>query len=225
MSKSANALWPGTVRLLLIIFTVGLVAPGLLAPGFVYAATDESAADPHFDIYSEDMYPSASKCANCHQQIYDEWSSSSHAYSAISPMFHKFEQKINDLAPTIGGFCVRCHISVGTALGESRETPLWERAQVSREGVTCITCHRVSETYTKGANGERRIIPGDIHAAMFGPFSGEGLEAVVEAKGEYKVATNAGERGANPCLTDIARKCRFSIAFSGTTKTPIQCNQ
>ena len=186
MSKTVNPLRLGIVSFLFLFL--------ILATGVAGGATDESADDPHLDIYSEEAYPSASKCAACHQQIYDEWSSSNHAYSAISPMFHKFEQKINDLASTISGFCVRCHISVGTALGETRETPLWERARVSLEGVTCITCHRVSETYTKGANGERRIIPGDIHAPMFGPFSGEGLEEVVEAKGEYKVSTNAGER-------------------------------
>lgn len=151
--------------------------------------------DPHLDIFSEDAYPSASKCAGCHQQIYDEWSASSHAYSAISPMFHKFEQKINDLAPSIGGFCVRCHISVGTALGEPRELPLWERSRVSLEGVTCVTCHRVEENYTKGQNGERRIIPGDIHQPMYGPYGGEGVKQVVADKGRYKVATSSTERG------------------------------
>ena len=62
---------------------------------------------------------------------------------------------------TVGTFCVRCHQQVGTQLGEKRETPLWERAQISREGVTCITCHRVKGQYGK-VNGERRVEPGKI---------------------------------------------------------------
>src|SRR5436190_13055017 len=94
------------------------------------------------------LYPTAAKCGECHKQIYEEWSSSQHAYASISPMFHKFEQKFQELTQgTVGTFCVRCHQQVGTQLGEAREAPLWARAQISREGVSCITCHRVKEQY------------------------------------------------------------------------------
>src|ERR1051326_1554769 len=99
-------------------------------------------------------YPSATSCRPCHQQIYDEWRLSAHAYASISPMFHKFEQKINDLSQgTVGTFCLRCHSTVGTSMGERRELALWERSDVSREGVTCITCHRINEQYGR-VNGE-----------------------------------------------------------------------
>ena len=84
--------------------------------------------------------PSAAACRTCHEKIYDEWSISSHAYAAVSPMFHKFEQRINELTQgTIGTFCVRCHQTVGTTLGEPREAPLWERSRVSRGKGVC-TC-------------------------------------------------------------------------------------
>ena len=74
--------------------------------------------DVHADLIREDMWPSARKCAVCHQRIYDEWASSAHAYSGISPMFHKFEQKLNTLAiGTLGAFCVTCHLPVG-AIGK-----------------------------------------------------------------------------------------------------------
>lgn len=164
-----------------------------------HAASEEKKAmegdDAHAAVFSESAYPSASQCATCHKQIYDEWSSSSHAYAGISPMFHKFEQKINDLAPTIANFCVRCHMSVGTTLGEDRFAPLWERSQVSREGVTCISCHRVDEEFAK-VNGDRRITPGDIHQPMYGNIGGDGVADAVANKGEYRVATNDKERGA-----------------------------
>lgn len=151
--------------------------------------------DPHVGVYNTDQYPSASKCAPCHEQIYDEWRSSNHAYAAISPMFHKFEQKLHSLAPTKGAFCVRCHMSVGTTLGEPRDMPLWKRAQVSREGVTCISCHRITESYARGFNGMRRIVPGDIHKPIYGTRTGEGVKHVVENKTKYKVATNDKETG------------------------------
>lgn len=54
--------------------------------------------DPHAKVFSDNAYPSAKQCASCHQQIYNEWASSNHAYASISPMFHKFDQTINDLS-------------------------------------------------------------------------------------------------------------------------------
>src|SRR5262249_51111815 len=56
------------------------------------------------------LYPTAAQCGECHKQIYEEWSSSQHAYASISPMFHAFEQKFQELTQgTVGTFCVRCH--------------------------------------------------------------------------------------------------------------------
>jgi nitrate/TMAO reductase-like tetraheme cytochrome c subunit len=152
-------------------------------------------ADPHAKVLAENQYPSATKCAECHEQIYDEWRASNHAYAGISPMFHKFEQKVTELAPTVGTFCVRCHMGVGTTLNEPRELPLWKRSQVSREGVTCISCHRVNEEYGK-TNGERRIVPGTIFEPVYGPFEGDGVEEVVKNRSKYRVATSDQERGA-----------------------------
>ena len=92
---------------------------------------DDPKEDPHAKIFADDRFPSASKCATCHQQIYDEWRVSNHAYASISPMFHKFEQKINDLSQgTIGYFCMRCHATISKTLKEPREMPLWARTQV-----------------------------------------------------------------------------------------------
>ncbi|MEW5863691.1 MAG: multiheme c-type cytochrome [Pseudomonadota bacterium] len=153
-----------------------------------------SGPQAHARLLEEDRYPSAAKCGECHRQIYDEWRVSSHAYSGISPMFHKFEQKITELAPSIGTFCVRCHMSVGTALNEPRDLPLWKRSQVSREGVTCITCHRVNEQYGK-SNGERHIVPGSILEPVYGPFGGDGVATVVQNAGRYNVATSERARG------------------------------
>ena len=54
--------------------------------------------DPHAACFATTDYPSATTCAECHKQIYDEWRVSSHAYASISPMFHKFEQTITELS-------------------------------------------------------------------------------------------------------------------------------
>ena len=158
-------------------------------------ALKEEAERAHAKLYSENDFPSASQCAQCHPRQYEEWRGSAHAYASISPMFHKFEQKINDLASgTIGTFCVRCHASVGTALGEPREAPIWERSEVSREGITCITCHRINEAYGK-MNGERRIVPGDIFNQIYGPYGGDGVKEVVSKPKAYNVRTDPDGKG------------------------------
>ena len=89
------------------------------------AEKGKEAPIPAVDEETLSLYPTAAQCGECHKQIYDEWSSSQHAYASISPMFHAFEQKFQELTKgTVGTFCVRCHQQVGTQLGENRQTPL-----------------------------------------------------------------------------------------------------
>lgn len=177
-----------------ILARCNIVSVLLLLVGWLASPVQAAESDPHKAVFGESGYPSASQCAGCHRQHYEEWSRSAHAYSAVSPMFHKFEQTINQLAPTLGGFCVRCHVSTGSSIGESRATDLWDRAAVSREGVTCVTCHRVSTEYGK-VNGERRIEPGDIFAPVYGAKNGPELAQVIANKEYFKVATTKEDKG------------------------------
>ncbi len=161
------------------------------------AEMNKAAPIPAVDAKTLALYPTAAQCGQCHQQIYDEWSSSQHAYASISPMFHAFEQKFQALTQgTVGTFCVRCHQQVGTQLGEKRETPLWQRSQISREGVTCITCHRVKEQYGK-VNGERRVEPGTIFEPIYGSGQKSVIKDVLANKETYSVKTNKDGRGAD----------------------------
>lgn len=185
-------------RLPLWTFTIWLCASPIAAQSPEAAQPTRDPAelgDPHTELFSETLYPTAAQCATCHRAQYDEWRYSSHAYASISPMFNKFEQAINDLSQgTIGYFCMRCHSGVGTTMGETRDLPLWERAQVSREGVTCISCHRVEVYYGK-ANGERRIEPGDIYQPVYGSIGGAGVEQVIQNPEEWNVALEENELG------------------------------
>ena len=159
------------------------------------AQKDKEPPIPAVDEETLSRYPTASQCGQCHKQIYEEWSSSNHAYSSISPMFHAFEQKFQELTQgTVGTFCVRCHQQVGTQLGENRETPLWARSQISREGVTCITCHRVKEQYGK-VNGERRVEPGKIFEPVYGSGEKSVIKDIIANKETYSVKTSKDGRG------------------------------
>jgi len=159
------------------------------------AAKGKDAPIPAVDDETLSLYPTAAQCGECHKQIYEEWSSSNHAYASISPMFHAFEQKFQELTQgTVGTFCVRCHQQVGTQLGENRETPLWARSQISREGVSCITCHRVKEQYGK-VNGERRVEAGKIFDPIYGSGEKSVLKEILANKETYSVKTSKDGRG------------------------------
>jgi hypothetical protein len=146
-------------------------------------------------LFTKNAYPSARECAVCHEDIYHEWSMSAHAYAAVSPMFNKFEQRLNDLSQgTVGYFCMRCHAPVATALCASRDEPLWNLPEAARDGITCVACHRVQFAYGK-SNGERRIEPGDIFAPVFGGIGGDGVAQTIARKDEYKVKTAPNEPG------------------------------
>jgi nitrate/TMAO reductase-like tetraheme cytochrome c subunit len=159
------------------------------------AEKGKKAPIPPVDEETLSLYPTAAQCGQCHKQIYEEWSSSNHAYASISPMFHAFEQKFQQLTQgTVGTFCVRCHQQVGTQLGENRETPLWAISPISREGVTCITCHRVKEQYGK-VNGERRVEPGKIFEPVYGSGEKSVIDDIIANKETYSVKTSKDGRG------------------------------
>lgn len=162
---------------------------------FAQSGVTDANKGPHAARADEALYPTAAQCGECHKQIYEEWSSSQHAYASISPMFHKFEQKFQSLTQgTVGTFCVRCHQQAGTQLGEAREAALWDRSAISREGVSCITCHRVKEQYGK-VNGERRIEPGKIYEPVYGSGERSVIKDILADKDTYSVKTNAKGRG------------------------------
>jgi nitrate/TMAO reductase-like tetraheme cytochrome c subunit len=146
--------------------------------------------NPHAWSDADKQYPSARVCGECHPNQYKQWSVSSHAYANLSPMFNKFEQRINDISRgTVNYFCVRCHASVGTALGEPRAIAWWDRSPAAQEGITCVSCHRVGEAYGK-VNAARRIVPGSIHEPVFGPFDSlGGLKAITNARGNGILVT------------------------------------
>ncbi len=143
--------------------------------------------DPHAEAFAGDCYPSAVTCAKCHQKIYDEWRVSAHAYATISPMFQKFEQKINVLASgTIGTFCIRCHAPVAMQLNFPRYISYADAPPIIREGITCVACHRVKEQYGR-TNGERRIEPGDATQPVYGSFDGSGVARAIADKDNLKI--------------------------------------
>ncbi len=158
---------------------------------------NKSSLDPHWEVFTNSLYPSAAECGKCHQKIYDEWRVSAHAYAAVSPMFHRFEQKVHELTRgTAGTFCVRCHVPVATQMDYPRDASIFEGPLVFREGITCIVCHRVVERYGR-VNGERRIEPGSLVDPVVGVLGGDGVRRAIANAEKFKVTTDLNDKRPN----------------------------
>ncbi len=157
-------------------------------------ATPKSADEEHEALFLENRFPAATTCATCHPDHYREWSVSPHAYSQMSPVFNAFHGAVVALTNgTNGDFCIRCHSPVGMNLGEPEFMSNIDRHPTSREGVTCIVCHRLNKAYGK-LSGRLAIVEGDLFEPVYGPKGGEELERVIES-GDYRVNTERGKAG------------------------------
>lgn len=150
--------------------------------------------EEHEKLFLESRFPSANTCATCHPNHYREWSVSPHAYSQMSPVFNAFHGGVLFLTNgTNGDFCIRCHTPVGMNLGEPIFMSNMDRHPTSREGITCIACHRVNKAYGK-LSGRLSIVEGDLFDPVFGPKGNQELARVIDS-GDYNVNTTRGKAG------------------------------
>lgn len=106
-----------------------------------------------------DAYPRAESCgdAGCHQEIYNEWRPSAHGFAAEDTLF----LRVQDLLAESKGAaatrsCAGCHDPVAL-LGATRDgSPITEGRLYTHDGVSCVSCHSVTETTTAG-NGSYRL--------------------------------------------------------------------
>ncbi len=155
---------------------------------------DEAGAR-HLALFAEERYPSANTCKTCHEKHYQQWAVSQHAYAQLSPVYMAMQNRINQLTSgTNGDFCIRCHTQVGMNLGESTSISNLDRHPTSREGITCVVCHRLDKNYGK-VSGRIALVEGDLLSPVFGPQGNEELERVLDNRNEFRVVTDADKSG------------------------------
>ncbi|KAA5543888.1 cytochrome C [Roseiconus nitratireducens] len=181
----------------------------------------ELADDPHANLWTENCYPSAESCRACHPVQYEQWRASGHAYASVSPMFQRFDQAMTEYTEgTVGSFCVRCHSPVQTQLKIPRSTSILDAPPVVREGVTCIACHRINEHYWR-SNGDRRIVPGDLHAPVYGGSGGAGVARAVANADSLKLKLNSDDTSPGQA---IHREGRFFLPLTNSDVC-VSCHQ
>ncbi|MDH3581163.1 MAG: multiheme c-type cytochrome, partial [Hyphomicrobiales bacterium] len=157
-----------------------------------YAA---AAGEEHLKLFVENRYPAAATCGICHPKHYKEWSVSQHAYAQLSPIYLSLNNKINELSNgSNGDFCLRCHSPVGANLGESTFESNLDRHPASREGITCVVCHRINKTYNK-VSGRLALVEGGLTEPVFGPEGNSGVQDVLEKPEKFRVVTDPKEPG------------------------------
>ncbi|MCR9116128.1 MAG: FHA domain-containing protein [bacterium] len=120
-------------------------------------------------------FDSPESCRKCHESQYNEWIGSMHAIAQASPVTDLQNRLVllkeeRDLAsgalsePIVGNLCVRCHAptgSLGTFLQqEDNLAEREERAPASHFGVSCVSCHQISEIHPSPDSIDR-IIAGE----------------------------------------------------------------
>jgi hypothetical protein len=155
----------------------------------------EAARLEHEKLFLETRYPSAQTCLTCHPKQFREWSVSQHSYSQLSPLYLSLNNKINELANgSNGDFCLRCHNQVGSNLGENSFVSNLERHPTSREGITCVVCHRMDRNYNK-ASGRLALVKGGLTDPIYGPTGNAEMERILANPDKYRVVTDPDVSG------------------------------
>ena len=146
-----------------------------------------AAFQAHSNCYQRNPYPSAEACGKCHPKHYREWSVSPHAYAQLSPVFGAFQNAAYQLQHgTQGDFCIRCHTPIGMALQEPIGGSNLNRHPTSREGITCVVCHRINQPNGRGS-GRISLVAGGTHQVVYGTLGNRVIEQVVANPEKYGV--------------------------------------
>jgi hypothetical protein len=130
-------------------------------------------------------------CANCHAEIYRQWSASSHARSAVNKHFlNMFAGTDWHGRPNVGwnfsrdqpearAVCSACHLPTVAADDAIAEDPT-RAAGITREGIHCDYCHKIADTelarhseflgLQHGRDALRLVRPAGEQQIFFGPL-------------------------------------------------------
>jgi Flp pilus assembly protein TadD len=105
------------------------------------------------DFIQPSAFPTASYCAHCHQQAYDQWRQALHSNSFRTPFYRT---SVNILLRTKGieytRHCDSCHNPIGVLSGALTQNSKVNR-RFDEDGLTCTTCHSIQRVQTIAGNG------------------------------------------------------------------------
>jgi hypothetical protein len=142
---------------------------------------DLPGTQPH-DLDGAEPLASSTGCADCHferdssasaHMPSDTWAGSMMANAMRDPLFLAALTVAEQDRPGVGDYCLRCHTPPGFVGGRTRSSDPAARAGLGAllsptdlEGVTCDSCHRMTET-ANASNAQYVLSPTDVR---FGPY-------------------------------------------------------
>jgi hypothetical protein len=98
-------------------------------------------------------------CGSCHQDHFNQWSGSMHAYASQDPVFLAMNKRMQRENPSLGTFCVKCHAPMAVLAGKTTDglnLPELTAACANTTnptgcgylGVTCYFCHSIDSVDT-----------------------------------------------------------------------------
>jgi len=144
-------------------FAVGVGLSGCSGRAVGPSTGARSGGNATHSLNVSDFAP-ASRCGDCHIEIYQQWRTSAHSQAAKDPIFWQMlPQAAHDLeARGLGaGFCLKCHTPLATV---AKEIPMHASvtfppkiSAVAMEGVTCEFCHTISGSENFGKDISKGI--------------------------------------------------------------------
>jgi hypothetical protein len=90
----------------------------------------------------------------CHDDIYKEWVPSAHGFAAFDPLFLDVQEALAEASGSADTrACAGCHDPVSLLSGARDGTSIRGDDLKMDEGVSCLVCHSIVETDTKGNGG------------------------------------------------------------------------
>ena len=139
------------------------------------ASTSMDAAPPPIG------YASPEYCGGCHQNHYQQWRGSMHAYAVKDPVFLAMNAKgIAETRGELGQFCVQCHAPVASLKGMlpieevdgTHVMTLDQSNPLLAHGIQCVTCHSIASV--EGTQNAQFTLS---ETTYFGPTGSEASKA------------------------------------------------
>lgn len=105
----------------------------------------------------------------CHTEIYKQWRASTHRFAAANLAYRRvFERFVQAKGAKAGAFCERCHNPDLVNFPQLAAYPRI-RSFFTQRGVTCLSCHIITDTEASRGNGRYTIAHDQPYLSGFVP--------------------------------------------------------
>lgn len=118
----------------------------------------------------EAFFLSSKKCAECHEEIYNQWNSSAHHFASFNNQFYR--KSIEHMQEISGGtkssrWCAGCHDHAVLFSGKW-DTPIIEQMDTpaAQAGLSCLSCHGIVHVDGTMGNSSFTIKYPELHNLM-----------------------------------------------------------